>query len=105
MYRSPPISTHLGRRLYGCSLFVNGYQYGRRFNPYIGHQTVFPVPSGILNYTGENTIRLAVWAQSKEGAEVDVDWSVQYAVMSSFNNNFNGTYLRPGWTSDRRQWA
>ena len=27
-------------------LFVNGYQYGR-YNPWIGHQTVFPVPPGV----------------------------------------------------------
>ncbi|KAF2189832.1 glycoside hydrolase family 35 protein [Zopfia rhizophila CBS 207.26] len=36
-------------------LFVNGYQYAR-FNPYIGNQIEFPVPPGVLNYSGENTI-------------------------------------------------
>ena len=59
----------------------------------------------ILDYTGDNTVGVAVWAQSKEGAQLDIDWSVQYAVTSSFDNNFNGTYLRPGWTPERRQWA
>ncbi|KAK8075556.1 family 35 glycoside hydrolase [Apiospora hydei] len=47
-------------------LFVNGYQYGR-FNPHIGHQIDFPVPPGILDYDGDNTIAVTVWSQSSEG--------------------------------------
>lgn len=56
-------------------LFVNGYQYGR-FNPYVGNQIRYPVPPGILNYFGENTIAVSVWSLAAEGAEVKVEWEV-----------------------------
>jgi hypothetical protein len=36
------------------------------YNPYIGNQVVYPVPVGILDYKGENTIGVAVWAQTTE---------------------------------------
>ncbi|KAI8629795.1 glycoside hydrolase family 35 protein [Xylariaceae sp. FL1651] len=81
-------------------LFVNGYQYGR-FNPYIGNQIDFPVPPGILNYDGDNTIAVTIWSQSAEGAEMKIDWKVDYIHESSYNMNFNGSYLRPRW-DDRR---
>ena len=83
-----------------AQLFVNGYQYAR-FNPWIGHQTEFPVPPGILDYAGDNTIGLAVWAQSEHGAQVDVEWKVEYVATTSYDLRFNGTYLRPGWTKER----
>lgn len=83
-------------------LFVNGYQYGR-FNPYIGNQIDFPVPPGILDYDGDNTVVVTVWSQSAEGAEIKVDWDLDYVHSSSFDMKFNSTYLRPGWTSSR--WA
>jgi hypothetical protein len=85
-------------------LFVNGYQYGR-FNPYIGNQIDFPVPPGILDYDGDNTIAVTVWSQSAEGAEVKVEWNLDYVHASSFDMKFNGSYLRPGWTSDRLSYA
>jgi hypothetical protein len=85
-------------------LFVNGYQYGR-FNPYVGNERKFPVPPGILNYAGDNTIGLAVWAQSEEGAKVDIKLETQYVVDSSWNSRFDGDYLRPGWTQERLKYA
>lgn len=85
-------------------LFVNGYQYGR-FNPYIGHQTSFPVPPGVLNYNGENTIAVTVWSQSAEGGEIKVEWDLDYVHSSSFDVKFNSEYLRPGWTKDRLGYA
>jgi beta-galactosidase GanA len=87
-----------------AQLFVNGYQYGR-FNPYIGNQVAFPVPPGILDYTGNNTVGLAVWAQTEEGASIGVDWQVNYVASSSLNVRFDGTALRPGWTSERLQYV
>jgi hypothetical protein len=81
-------------------LFVNGYQYAR-FNPYVGNEKKFPVPPGILNYAGENVIGLSVWAQSKEGAKVDVEFVQEYAIESSWNSRFDSEYLRPGWSSER----
>ncbi|KAI0108986.1 glycoside hydrolase family 35 protein [Nemania sp. FL0031] len=81
-------------------LFVNGYQYGR-FNPYIGKQIDYPVPPGILNYKGKNDIAVTVWSQSAQGAEMKVEWNVEYVHKSSYNMNFDASYLQPGWNSKR----
>lgn len=90
---------------YRSQLFVNGYQYGR-FNPYIGNQVEFPVPLGILNYNGENTISVAVWAQSEEGAAISVDWKVNYVADSSLDaSEINDASLRPSWTEERLKYA
>ncbi|KAI9045940.1 glycoside hydrolase family 35 protein [Aspergillus affinis] len=43
-------------------LYVNGWQFGKYVNN-IGPQTRFPVPEGILNYNGVNTVALIVWTQ------------------------------------------
>jgi hypothetical protein len=85
-------------------LFVNGYQFGR-FNPYIGHQTSFPVPPGILDYHGENTIAVTVWSQSADGGELKVEWELDYVHTTSFDLGFDSEYLRPGWTEDRLQYV
>ena len=87
-----------------AQLFVNGYQYAR-FNPHIGHQINFPVPPGVLDYTGDNTIGLAVWAQSEAGAQVGADMTLNYVAESSFDVLFDGSYLRPGWSSERLAYA
>ncbi|KAI1125308.1 glycoside hydrolase superfamily [Nemania abortiva] len=81
-------------------LFVNGYQYGR-FNPYIGNQIDYPVPPGILNYKGKNDIAVTVWSQSASGAEIKVEWNVEYVHKSSYNMNLDASYLQPGWESKR----
>lgn len=85
-------------------LFVNGYQYAR-FNPWVGKETRFPVPPGILNYSGDNTIGLSVWAQDDEGAKVDVKLEQEYAVGSSWNSRFDSDYLRPEWAEERLKYA
>lgn len=85
-------------------LFVNGYQYGR-FNPYIGNQIKFPVPTGILNYNGDNTIAVTVWSQSAQGAEVGVGWDVEYVHTTGYDMSFDAGYLRPEWTRDRLAYA
>ncbi|KAI9170926.1 putative beta-galactosidase B [Paramyrothecium foliicola] len=85
-------------------LFVNGYQYGR-FNPHIGHQIDFPIPPGILNYNGDNTIAFTVWSQDAEGVELKVEWFLDYVHTSSFDVLFDSEHLRPGWTEDRLQYA
>lgn len=85
-------------------LFVNGYQYGR-FNPYVGNEKKFPVPPGILNYGGDNVVGLSVWAQSEEGAKVDVQLVKEYAIESSWSSRFDSEYLRPGWTEERLAYA
>jgi beta-galactosidase len=86
-------------------LFVNGYQYGRYY-PYIGNQIEYPVPAGILNYKGTNTISVAVWAQTEEGASVGLDWKVNYVADSSLDTrNVGSKDLRPEWTKSRNQYA
>jgi hypothetical protein len=85
-------------------LFVNGYQYGR-FNPYVGNERRFPVPPGVLNYAGDNTIGLAVWAQSEEGAQIDISMKTQFVLDSSWDSRFDSEYLRPGWTDERLAYA
>ncbi|KAK7688664.1 hypothetical protein QCA50_008202 [Cerrena zonata] len=46
---------------YRALLFVNGWQFGK-FVANLGPQTKFPVPPGILDYSGTNTIAVALWA-------------------------------------------
>ena len=90
---------------YRAQLFVNGYQYGR-FNPYIGNQVDFPVSAGILDYNGEDTIAVAVWAQTEEGASISVGWQVNYAAASSLAvSEINDESLRPSWTEERLKFA
>ena len=60
-------------------------------------ETVFP---GILNYHGDNTIAVSLWAQDSAGASLTVDWTVLGVVESAFDPGFEADYLRPGW-SDR----
>jgi hypothetical protein len=47
-------------RQYRALLYVNGWEIGDYVN-YKGPQTSFPVPNGILNPHGKNTIDIAVW--------------------------------------------
>lgn len=88
-----------------AQLFVNGYQYGR-YNPYVGNQVVYPVPPGILDYNGENTIGVAVWAQTEAGARLDLDWRVNYVLGSSLDaGRLDVSGLRPGWNEERERFA
>jgi len=86
-------------------IFVNGYQYGK-YVPHIGPQTRFPIPPGILNMQGENTLSVAVWAQSDGGAKLDTLSLFEYA---RYESGFgfaaiDGKALQPGW-EDRKQYA
>ncbi|KAH7217574.1 putative beta-galactosidase [Fusarium oxysporum] len=86
-----------------AQLYVNGYQYGKTL-PYISNETTFPVVPGILNYQGDNTIGLNIWAMDEAGGSVDVNWKVDGIYRSGFNPLFNTEYLQPGW-EDRSQYA
>ncbi|KAJ7069720.1 glycoside hydrolase family 35 protein, partial [Mycena amicta] len=81
-------------------LYVNGYQYGR-YVPQIGNQVAFPVPPGVLNVRGKNTIGLSLWSQAANGAAVDVEWNVLGVSESSWNPGFDASELQPGWTPAR----
>ncbi|KAF7331749.1 Beta-galactosidase [Mycena kentingensis (nom. inval.)] len=56
--------------LFRAQFYVNGYQFGKYVNN-IGPQTSFPVPQGILNYNGQNTLAVSLWALDKPGAKLD----------------------------------
>lgn len=99
---SPPSTSGKTNELRAL-LFVNGYQYGR-FNPYIGNQIDFPVPPGVLDYDGVNDIAVTVWSQSARGAEVSVEWIVEYVHRTSFDMRFDSSYLRPGWERMRLEY-
>jgi beta-galactosidase GanA len=47
-------------RRYRAMLFLNGWEIGNYVN-YLGPQHSFPVPNGILNPSGRNSIAIAVW--------------------------------------------
>jgi hypothetical protein len=99
-----PVSQSLcGASPFRALLSVNGYQYGR-FNPYIRETNPYPIPPEILDYGGTNVIALAVWAQTPAGAAVELSVETSYVVESGFNASFDGTYLRPGWTSERLEY-
>jgi hypothetical protein len=55
---------------YRCQLFVNGYQFGKYVHN-VGPQDVFPVPEGIWNYQGSNTVAVSLWVQEEDGAKVE----------------------------------
>ncbi|MDT4933447.1 MAG: hypothetical protein QOK11_1339, partial [Pseudonocardiales bacterium] len=52
--------TDAASRHYRALIFVNGWQLGRYIND-VGPQHDFPIPNGILNPNGSNTIAIAVW--------------------------------------------
>lgn len=55
---------------YRVQLYVNGYQFGKYIN-HIGPETSFPVPQGILDYRGSNTVALTLWAHQPDGARIE----------------------------------
>lgn len=88
-----------------ANLWVNGFLYGL-FNPYIGNQVDFPVPPGILNYNGVNTIAISVWSQDDtQAARVDVGWETVYVHESGYDFEFDARALRPGWVESRLKYA
>ncbi|KAF8994482.1 glycoside hydrolase family 35 protein [Cyathus striatus] len=48
---------------YRAFLFVNGWMMGKRVGN-LGPQAKFPVHQGILDYNGENTVAVALWAMT-----------------------------------------
>ncbi|KAL0931988.1 glycosyl hydrolase family 35 [Colletotrichum truncatum] len=84
--------------------WINGYQYGK-YVPHIGPQTRFPVPPGVLNNRGRNTLAVSLWAQTDDGAKLDGLKLVQYGqYQTDFKFNRDWGYLQPGW-EDRQEYA
>jgi len=54
---------------YQAQLYINGWHFGKYINN-IGPQHQFPVPQGILNYDGPNSIVVEIWARQANGAKL-----------------------------------
>ncbi|KAJ6472283.1 glycoside hydrolase family 35 protein [Mycena vitilis] len=85
---------------YRAQLYVNGWQMGKRIAN-IGPQTAFPVHEGILDYHGDNTVALSLWALGNGTGDTRIP---------SFKLVANGTYAggvqgvsndNPGWNELR----
>ncbi|MDT8912671.1 beta-galactosidase [Amycolatopsis sp. PS_44_ISF1] len=62
-------------RQYRALLFVNGWQLGQYVN-YLGPQHSFPIPNGVLNPDGRNTIAVAVWnLDGRTGGLGNITWT------------------------------
>lgn len=86
-------------------IWVNGYQYGK-YVPHIGPQTRFPVPPGVINNRGLNTVALSLWAMTDAGAKLDTVKLIQYgAYQTDFTFNQDWSKLQPGWDASRLQYA
>ncbi|KAH8676554.1 putative beta-galactosidase A [Tricladium varicosporioides] len=55
---------------YRALIYVNGWQFGKYVNN-MGPQTSFPVPEGIFNHHGTNTLALSLWNMESNGAKVE----------------------------------
>jgi hypothetical protein len=78
-----------------------------KFLPYVGNQVEFPVPPGILNYSGDNTIGLSIWNQDGDAhASVSVSMKVLAVYASAVDTaGLETAYLRPSWDESRLQYA
>jgi hypothetical protein len=86
-------------------LWVNGYQYGK-YVPQIGPQTVFPIPPGVINNRGKNTLAISLWAMTNAGAVLDTVDLISYgAYQTDFKFDQDWSYLQPGWDKGRLQYA
>lgn len=56
-------STRVGR--YRVQLYVQGWQFGKLISD-LGPQTYFPIPRGVLNFEGENTLAISLWSTQDE---------------------------------------
>ncbi|KAK7017630.1 beta-galactosidase [Favolaschia claudopus] len=81
---------------YRAQLHVNGWQMGKRIAN-IGPQTAFPVHEGILNYQGENTVVLSLWALGSGTADRRIP-SFMLVANGTYANSIKGiTTNNPGW--------
>ncbi|KAI1867042.1 hypothetical protein JX265_007618 [Neoarthrinium moseri] len=85
-------------------LWVNGYQYGK-YVPQLGPQTRFPIPPGVVNNRGRNSLAVSLWAQTDDGAKLDEVTLFSYGqYQTSFKFSQDWSYLQPGW-SNREEFA
>ncbi|TDL19485.1 glycoside hydrolase family 35 protein [Rickenella mellea] len=97
-----PISVHFTRTPssnYRSVLYVNGWQFGR-FVSNLGPQTVYPIPEGILNHRGSNTLVVTIWSLDAAGAKIAA-LDIAASVMISSTKEVVATVNSPGFAQLR----
>jgi hypothetical protein len=85
--------------------WVNGYQFGKAVF-HIGPQLKFPVPPGIINNRGSNTLTVSLWAQTDEGAKLDDIKLINYGLyQTDFGFAKDLRYLQPQYKGGRQEYA
>jgi hypothetical protein len=73
--------------------------------PHIGPQTKFPIPPGVINNRGLNTMALSLWTMTDEGARLDEVELIEYwRYQTDFKFNKDWSYLQPGWDEGRLEY-
>jgi len=94
-------SSSTGSAAYRCQIYVNGYQFGKYVNN-IGPQHEFPVPEGIWNYHGSNSLGITLWALDANGSAVgELALKAGRPIMTSYGPVVNSPM--DGWS--RREGA
>ncbi|RDB14620.1 putative beta-galactosidase A [Hypsizygus marmoreus] len=84
---------------YRALLFVNGWMMGKRIGN-LGPQAKFPVHEGILDYSGVNTVAVALWSMVP-GVSVTPD--LQLSIDNIYDGGVGGIVTNnPSWSSTGR---
>ncbi|KAJ7483000.1 glycoside hydrolase family 35 protein [Mycena galericulata] len=84
---------------YRTFLFVNGWMMGKRVAN-LGPQAKFPVPEGILDYRGENTVAVVLWSME----ERPVSPRLRLVVDAVFDSALGAVQTNnPRWSTDGRE--
>jgi Beta-galactosidase jelly roll domain/Beta-galactosidase, domain 3 len=59
-----------GRPAYRLNFYINGWHFGKYVND-MGPQTKFPVPEGIWDYRGTNSLAVSAWNFEGESLQID----------------------------------
>lgn len=84
---------------------ANGYIDGK-YLPQIGPQTRFPFQPGVINNRGRNTLAVALWAMTDNGARLTNATLFAYEkYQTGVQFSQKWSELRPGWSKDRLKYA
>ncbi|KAF9524253.1 glycoside hydrolase family 35 protein [Crepidotus variabilis] len=85
---------------YRAFLFINGWMMGKRIGN-LGPQAKFPVHEGILDYRGENTVAVALWAMIPN---VTIAPDLQLTLDSVYDTGIREVLINnPAWSSEGRE--
>lgn len=83
-----------------AQLYVNGWQMGKRIAN-LGPQVSFPVHEGILNYHGQNTVSISLWALGDQPQDLKIP-SFQLVQLGVYSGGVGGVVVNnPGWSELR----